>query len=297
VRASAVRIASDWLTAEIAARGAELVGLATSQGRELLWHGDPLWWTGRSPLLFPIVGKVPGDRLLIDGKEYDMPQHGFARRMDFALLRADPSSCLFELRSSSETLQCYPFPFALRVAYRISDRALAVTATVCNEGEVPMPMSFGYHPAFRWPLSDEPRREAYELQFEFDEPDPVPRLIDGLLSEQRVPSPVAQRRLQLSDGLFENGAIVFDALRSRWVTYGTRAAPMLRVRFPEMPHLGVWSKPGAPFVCIEPWQGYAAPVGFAGQLHDKPGIVLVLPGASKTYEMAIELVAHKLTST
>jgi len=288
---SAVRIASPVLTAEVAARGAELVALATGQGRPLLWHGDPAWWSGRSPLLFPIVGKVPDDHLLVDGRKYEMPQHGFARRMDFTLLQADAASCTFELRANPETLQCYPFSFTLRVAYRVSERMLTVAATVLNEGAAAMPMSFGYHPAFRWPLSDEPRRDSYELCFEFDEPAPVRPVVDGLLSDEGRPSPVDQRRLRLSDRLFENGAVVFDRLRSRAVTYGLRDTPMLHVRFPEMPHLGVWSKPGAPFVCIEPWQGHAAPVGFAGELRDKPGIVSVAPGASRTYEMSIELIA------
>jgi galactose mutarotase-like enzyme len=289
---SAVRISSPVLTAEIAARGAELVALS-GQGRELLWHGDPVWWAGRSPLLFPIVGKVPGDRLRVDGHAYEMPQHGFARRMDFTLLQSDPASCAFELRASPETLQCYPFAFALRVAYRVSGPTLTVATTVINEGASAMPMSFGYHPAFRWPLSDEPRRDNYELCFDFDEPAPVRPVVDGLLSDERRPSPVDQRRLRLSDRLFENGAVVFDTLRSRSVTYGLRDAPMLRVHFPEMPHLGVWSKPGAPFVCIEPWQGHAAPVGYAGELRDKPGIVSVPPGGSRSYEMSIDFIAHE----
>jgi galactose mutarotase-like enzyme len=108
---SAVRIASPVLTAEVGARGAELVALATGQGRPLLWYGDPAWWSGRSPLLFPIVGKVRDDRLLVNGRGYEMPQHGFARRMDFTLLQADPASCVFELRANPETLRCYPFSF------------------------------------------------------------------------------------------------------------------------------------------------------------------------------------------
>ena len=268
------------------------MGLTDSQGRDLLWNGDPTWWTGRSPLLFPIVGKVPRDRLLVDGMEYDMPQHGIARRSDFAALEADRSSCVFELRSSPDTLRCYPFRFVLRVAYRISGRTLAISASVCNQGATVIPTSFGYHPAFRWPLPGDPRRDSYEIQFETDEPSPVRQLVGGLLSEERIPTPVNQRVLHLSDALFESDAIIFDALRSRSLTYGSREVPQLKIRFPNMPHLGIWSKPGAPFVCVEPWQGYAAPVGFTGDLADKPGVVCVPPGALRTFEMSIELLAQ-----
>ena len=83
-----------------------------------------------------------------------------------------------------------------------------------------------------------------------------------------------------------------DALHSRSLTYGTRVAPQVKVQFPNMPHLGIWSKPGAPFVCIEPWYGYAAPMGFCGELQEKPGIISLRPGASTRFEMSIEVVAH-----
>ena len=286
---SAVQIASEWLTANIALRGAELMQLVDSQGHNLLWAGDPLWWSGRSPLLFPIVGKVPNDQLLIEGKEFHMPAHGFARRMDFTLLEHDHSSCVFELRSNLETQQHYPFPFALQLAYRISGRLLKMAATVSNGGTVAMPMSLGYHPAFPWPLPYDARRDSYELRFEIEEPAPVRRLIGSLLSRDAQPSPVDRQILHLSDDLFENDAIIFDALCSRSLTYGTRDTPMLEVNFSDMPHLGVWSKPGAPFICIEPWQGHAAPVDFAGEFREKPGVVSVPPGRAKRYEMSIEL--------
>jgi galactose mutarotase-like enzyme len=285
------RIASDKLSAEIAARGAELVRLTGGGGRELLWDGDPQWWTGRSPLLFPIVGKVPGDLYLIDGQTYELPQHGFARVSDFALVDADRSSCTFELRPTPETLRCYPFAFVLRVRYRIDGGTLSVAATVVNEDARPMPFSFGFHPAFRWPLASHPARDGYAIGFERDESAPVRRGADGLLIEERFASPVQGRTLPLQDSLFERGAIIFDTLASRSVTYGPQGAPVLRIGFRDMPHLGIWTKPGAPYVCIEPWQGYAAPVGIAGELRDKPGIVSLPPGAAATYEMTIAVIA------
>ncbi|RTL61173.1 MAG: aldose 1-epimerase family protein [Hyphomicrobiales bacterium] len=282
-----VTIASSALTAKIAARGAELVALDTAQGQPLLWHGDPAWWSGRAPLLFPIVGRLPGDKALIDGASYDLPQHGFARGSTFTLVSGDASFCCYELVSTPELMARYPRDFALRVAYEISGASLRVTATVINRDARPMPFSFGYHPAFRWPLASGAERSGHCLVFGDDETAPIHRPDDGLLSAWTEASPVIDRRIALSDALFDKGALIFTQPRSRRVTYQGPDGTRLTVAFDGMPHLGIWTKPGAPFVCIEPWQGYAAPVGFAGELATKPGIVILPPSASAGYSMTI----------
>ena len=146
-----------------------------------------------------------------------------------------------------------------------------------------MPASFGFHPALRWPLPYGQPREAHEIVFEHDEPAPIRRPVDGLLSSARYPTPVRDRRLALNDSLFEDGAIVFDTPASRSLVYGEA----LSVSFPRMPHLGIWTIPRAGFVCIEPWQGHASPEGFDGELADKPGVVLLAPGATQTFAMSI----------
>jgi galactose mutarotase-like enzyme len=286
-----IKIASQGLCAEIAHRGAELVRLADGHGRELLWSGDPHWWAGRSPLLFPIVGRVPGDRLQIDGRSYGLPQHGFARTSDFELVKSSDTSCTFELRSNADTLQRYPREFTLRVSYRIDGPRLSIRASVSNDSDKPMPFSLGFLPAFRWPLPHDPRRADYEICLEADESAPVRRAVDGLLIAKRAATPVENRVLHLADELFEPGAIIFDTLNSRALTYGPRGVPALRLAFPNLPHLGIWTKVGAPFLCIEPWQGYAAPAGFTGELKDKPGVISLPAGGSAAFEMTIEPIA------
>lgn len=282
-----VTIGSSALRASVTDRGAELTRLETADGRPLLWDGDPQWWSGRAPLLFPIVGRLPGDTALIDGIAYPLPQHGFARTSMFRLVSADAGACTWELASSPETMARYPRAFALTVAYAIEDATLSVTAKVTNRDARAMPFSFGYHPAFRWPLEPGAAREGHTLLFSDEETAPIHWPVDGLLSLETAASPVADRRLPLSDDLFRKGALIFTAPRSRSIAYCSPRGLELTVRFPGMPHLGVWTRPGAPFLCIEPWQGYAAPEGFAGELATKPGIVLLEPGASATYAMAI----------
>lgn len=279
----AVSISDSALSARISALGAELIRLQDRAGSDLLWDGDPAFWIGRSPLLFPIVGEATGNRIRVAGREYGIGRHGFARTSTFALVSSETAQCTWRLEASEATRRQYPFEFRLDVTYRIEDAALHMTAEVTNRDEGVMPASFGFHPALRWPLPYGKPRAAHEIVFDRDEPAPIRRPVDGLLSSATWPSPVRDRRLALHDGLFEDGALVFDRLESRGVVYGD----VVRVSFPAMPHLGIWTKPGAGFVCIEPWQGHASPEGFDGELADKPGVVPIAPGATHRFAMSV----------
>jgi galactose mutarotase-like enzyme len=278
-------ISGPGLSARIDALGAELVRLQDAAGRDLLWDGDPAFWTGRSPLLFPMVGRARGDRITVAGRTYDMGQHGFARTSVFALLRADAASCTWRLAASDATRRRYPFAFRLDVTYRIEGATLHIEAEVANTDTAVLPASFGFHPALRWPLPYGTPRASHDIVFEKDEPAPIRRPVDGLLSAAQFPTPVRDRRLPLRDDLFEAGALIFDTLASRSLVYGKA----IRVDFPRMPHLGLWTKPGAGYVCIEPWQGYASPEGFDGDFADKPGMVAIAPGATEVFAMAISV--------
>ncbi len=284
--ASTISISTAALRAEFSATGAELIRLQDRTGAELLWDGDPAFWNGRSPLLFPIVGEVKDNRLSVAGKAYEIGRHGFARTSTFALHWSDAVSCTWRLESSEATRRHYPFEFRLDVTYRIEDATLHMEAEVTNIGDLVMPAAFGFHPALRWPLPYGKPRAAHEIVFERDEPAPIRRPIDGLLSAAQFPTPVSHRRLLLHDDLFEEGALVFDTLASRSVLYGDA----IKVDFPHMPHLGIWTKPGAGYVCIEPWQGHASPEGFDGELADKPGMIAITPGAMQSFGMSIALV-------
>ena len=281
-----VAISDSALSARISAAGAELVRLHDRNGLDLLWDGDPAFWTGRSPLLFPIVGEAKGNRIRVGGASYEIGRHGFARTSTFALVSSDAARCTWRLEASEATRRQYPFEFRLDVTYGIEGGTLHMTAEVTNRGDGLLPASFGFHPALRWPLPYGKPRATHEIVFERNEPAPIRRPIEGLLSSATYPSPVHDRRLKLHDGLFEKGALVFDQLASRSVVYGDA----LRVSFPRMPHLGIWTLPGAGFVCIEPWQGHASPEGFDGELADKPGMVAIMPGATERFGMSIGLI-------
>jgi galactose mutarotase-like enzyme len=173
--------------------------------------------------------------------------------------------------------------------YEIIGRQLHVRAQIVNSGDKEMPVSFGFHPAFRWPLVSGVPKEAYAISFDQIEDLPIRRLVNGLLADAVVPSPVHDRWLGLREAIFTDDALIFDRLKSRHVTYGASSGPKVIVRFGGMPHLGIWSKPGADFICIEPWQGFASPADFHGEFKDKPGTVVINAGGAKYFEMQIQL--------
>jgi galactose mutarotase-like enzyme len=287
-----VSLGSSELSAQVDPQGAQLSVLRDRSERDLLWNGDPSVWSGRAPLLFPIVGALAAGSYRVDSKTYHLPRHGFARHSKFQVVQSSGTSAVFRLNADDATRELYPFSFQLEIQFAIDGATLSMTTLVRNLGDRKMPASFGYHPALRWPLPYGQERSQHAIEFASDEPSPVRRLDkDGLLLPERFPTPVVQRRLALQDGLFQNDAIIFDDLRSRAVTYGATDGPRIRLSFPDAPYLGVWSKPQANFICIEPWHGVADPQGYSGNFSAKPGVFMVTPGASMAAKLAISLLS------
>lgn len=281
-----VQIAGPQLAARIDPFGAELLSLTDADGREYMTDADPAFWTGHAPLLFPIVGGLVGDRYRHGGTEYALPRHGFARRSHFEVIAGDGDSVTFRLSDSAETRAAYPFAFTLDMAFAVDGPTLRMTARVTNPGAEVLPFSFGYHPAFAWPLPGGGDKLGHALIFAADEPQDVRRLDAAGLLDGSEPSPVKDRVLPLSPGLFAADALVWDHVHSRRIAYRSPGGPWLEIAF-DLPMLGIWQKPGAEFICIEPWAGHADPAGFTGEVADKPGIVLLPPGSEMTLGMDV----------
>ncbi|UVO55161.1 aldose 1-epimerase family protein [Sphingomonas sp. SUN039] len=282
-----IGISSGALTARIDPQGAELQSLTDVRGREYMSSGDPAFWSGRAPLLFPIVGRLNDDMLRVDGQSYTLEKHGFARRVRFEVVAHDASSVRFRLTDSPATRAMYPFAFTLDVLFAVAGDTLAMTVIIRNPGNAPLPASFGYHPAFAWPLPGA-ERAAHEVVFECDEPAPLRRVTpEGLIGPDPKPSPVDGNSFALTDALFADDALVWTDLDSRRLSYGVPDGPHLDIAFPDTPHLGIWTKPGAAFVCIEPWAGHADPEGYSGDFRDKPGVMGIAPGAARSFRMDV----------
>ena len=285
-----VRVRSAALSAEINPLGAQLSVLRDREARDLLWNGDAAVWASRAPILFPIVGSLAGGRYRLGNRTFALSRHGFARGKAFEVVATTGSSATFRLRADESTLAVYPFPFELEVSYVLASSTLSVTALVRNTGSEPMPASLGFHPGLRWPLPYGATRGAHFIEFEADEPAPVRRInSDGLLVPEGFPTPVVNRRLMLSEDLFRDDVLIIDQLNSRSLRYGPAGGPVIEVRFPDARYLGLWTKPGAPFICIEPWQGITDPAGFSDDFTRKPGVFSVVPGASHSLNMGITL--------
>jgi len=284
-----IRIAADALSADFSTLGAEMRALRDEAGRDLLSDGPPEYWTGRAPFLFPIVGAVNRDRIHIDGHTYPMAKHGFARKREFTVVGAQSDRVTFQLAADAATRELYPFDFRLDITHRIEGATLHTEATLTNPNDVALPASFGFHPAFRWPLPWGGDRADHRLVFDKAEPAPIRRIdtATGLVLPDPVPTPIEGDTLAPRDDMFVPDALIFDQLRSRSVRFGVPGGRMLRVDFPEMPLLGVWTKPSAPFLCIEPWQGLADPVGYDGDFRAKPYVIEVAPGAERRFAIAI----------
>lgn len=282
-----VSISSGILTAQIDPLGAELVSLKDSENREYMSDGDPAFWTGRAPLLFPIVGRLKDDTLTHDGTNYTLEKHGFARRNRFEVIEQSAARVLFRLRDSSASRTAYPFAFELEMLFALRDTRLSMRATVRNTGESVLPFSFGYHPAFAWPLPDGGEKLGHVFQFAEEEAAPIRRLNgDGLVARSE-PSPVVDRTLALRSDLFVDDAIIIDELASHALTYQSPSGPSLDIAFDNLPMLGIWQKPGASYICIEPWAGIADADGFEGEFADKRGVMTLPQGGERQFTMDV----------
>ncbi|MDQ2857985.1 MAG: aldose 1-epimerase family protein [Candidatus Eremiobacteraeota bacterium] len=285
-------MASASLDVRVDAAGAQLSSLRHRAYGELLWGAEPIW-PQHAPNLFPIVGQLADDTLLHRGERYPMGRHGFARKREFRWIERKADACALALEDDADTRKQYPFAFRFEIRYAVTAEALDVTYSVFNTGRETLPASVGAHPAFRWPLVEGNAKERYTLDFSQPEPGPVRRLQSGLLEAREYASPIQGRSLHLSDSLFEADALIWLDPVSTSVRYAasdaTPGAPAIEVSWQGFRDLGVWSKPGAAFLCIEPWYGYASPIDFTGDFDTKPGLLHIPPGQSDTLGIRVSV--------
>ncbi|SNB71277.1 Galactose mutarotase [Arboricoccus pini] len=275
-----IDIGNGLIAAAIKLHGAEPCSLSDQAGREFLWQAGPAW-PRHAPLLFPIVGRLKDDRLQVDGRDYPMKQHGFARDLPFALKTQDEASCTLILEDSEATRKQFPFAFRLEASYRLEGTTFTAVYVATNTGPDVLPASLGAHPAFSWPLLSGLAKDQHRLVFEQEENGPLAGIVDGLLGKVDRPSPIEGRVLSLREEIFARDALVLPAVKSQSVRFEAPGAPALRVAWDNAPELGLWMKPGADFLCIEPWHGFASPVDFDGPFTAKPGLWLIPPGESR----------------
>lgn len=259
---------------DIAPQGAEPRAWRVA-GQELLWNGDPAIWPKTAPVLFPVVGWTRDAEIRHQGQSYPMGVHGFAAGSRFSLASQAPDRAEFLLQDSPASRAHYPFAFQLTLRYRLRPRGFSARFILRNTDDAPLPYALGLHPGFRW----DPRQPGQALHFGREETPAVPVIAPGgLFDTARRPVPLAGRHLPLSTGLLAQEALCFLDLRSRSLRFDRGDGSRISMWLGEMPHLAIWTLPNAPFLCLEAWTGHGDPVGFTGEIADKPSMRLLPPG-------------------
>ncbi len=258
-----------------------------------MWNADPKVWGSHAPILFPAIGSFKNDICTIDGTLYKIPKHGFVRHNeDFEVVQKDDTNLVVSLKDSESTLKMYPFHFKLTISFRLIDKELKVDHKVENTGTKKMPFSLGGHPGFACPLHDNEAYNDYYLEFEEEETASTTLLShNGLITDESKPILVKSRKLRLHDHLFDEDALIFKTLKSNSVSLKSSLSDQeLRVRFNDFDYLGIWAKPKANFVCIEPWIGIADHENTDGDFLKKEGAKLLDAGTNFHASYSIEVV-------
>ena len=265
------------LEIEISTHGAELKRVVKN-AVDYLWNGDPAFWGRTSPVLFPIVGSVAKGKYFVDGEVFELPQHGFARDMDFELESHEDNEIWFKLLATDETRKKYPFEFELRIGYELVGNTVVVKWEVLNNGDKLMPFSIGAHPAFM----AEPELDDYSLQIMGSNKGIATRLLD----KGRGHVEIVDEEVEIINGLpflplnkdffIEHPTLVLENENDILLRSYSHDREV-EVSFAGFPYVGIWAPINeagnvAPFVCIEPWYGIADTTAEPGELVDKVGI-------------------------
>ncbi|WP_425638766.1 aldose 1-epimerase family protein [Algoriphagus yeomjeoni] len=287
------KLVSSELSIEVNEIGIELSSIKSNHtNAEYIWQGNPNIWKGQAPVLFPIIGALKDGNTMILGKKYEMPKHGLVRNSTKPKLIGKTDTTLrFRFSWNQETMRNYPFKFQLDILFTLENKTLKVEHIISNLGEEAMFYSIGAHPGFNCPLKDGEEYEDYFVEFDQKETDSTWLVEEnGLIGLDQKLVLNNTDKLPLNKNLFDNDALIFKNLKSRKVSLSHKSrGSILSVKFDDFNYLGIWAKPGAPFVCIEPWLGIGDSINSNQKIEEKDGILKLEPhqSDSKSYEITI----------
>ena len=257
--------------------GAELTSIQCN-GKEMLFQGKEIlddtgnpYWKRQAPILFPIVGQLKDSKTQIDGNLYEMTQHGFARDMEFEEVSKSENKHHYVLKYNEDTLKRYPYKFELHIIYEIVENTLIVKYEVKNIDDKTIYFGLGGHPAFNCDYSN----EEYEIVFPQEENIEFLKLKNGLVDTEKAQNILVDTRIYLKEDTFDNDAVIMKNIKSNTIILQNKKTnkKILEFDFTGFPYLALWSKRGAPFVCIEPWQNTADRIDSTQVYKDKENII------------------------
>jgi galactose mutarotase-like enzyme len=268
-------IENDFLRVSMQDAGAELISIYNKSSKiEHLWQAEPQWWDWHAPVLFPVVGRCLNDKIQVNGKIYEMEKHGFARKSIFKPIATHPSSITFSLTANENSLRHFPFFFEFRITFQLKDNVLIQTFEVVNSDKKNLYFSLGAHPAFRVPFFSQEDFSDYFVEFEHQEILTRNYINSEGYFDGRTSVVSTNGVIHLQPALFKDDALIFKTHQSRWVALKSKGNRHgVKVSFPSFPYLGIWTKPGAPYVCIEPWFGCADTLHSPTDFTRKEGIL------------------------
>ena len=282
---------NDQLTVTLRDLGAEMISVKRGDC-EYVWQGDPAYWSGHAPLMFPICGRLFEQTYSYEGKTYTQGTHGFARSSIFRTTAVTDSEVVFTLASNDTTRANYPFDFELTVTYRLEGARLTTLAEIRNTGNKILPATFGGHPAFNVPLDGKGEFADYRLEFgEACSPDEILMTPNCFLTGKRRAYPLTDgKSLPLSHDLFTIDAIFLSRVADTVTLKSEKTERSVTLRYADMPYVGVWHKPctDAPYVCIEPWCGLPAYDQEIQDIAQKPDMFRICPNTSKRVNFSVE---------
>ncbi len=277
------KIENEFLTCEIDDMGAQLHSLKLKEnGKEYIWQGNPDIWYGQAPVLFPIIGQLINDKYFYNGTEYTMPKHGLARKLLFSVKECGGAKAVFSLKSDENTLKSYPFDFEYLVSFELCGKALVNTMTVVNETKGEMYFSVGAHPAFNCSVGD-------IIEFEKPETLATERIDkENLIIPEKYPLIENSKEIKITKEIFEADALILSDIQSEKLTI--KGENEVEFTFGKCPFLGIWAKPGAPYVCIEPWYGVNDGREVKNDISEKQGIQHLNEGETFEFYWKAEVV-------
>ena len=278
----------------ISSHGGEPKRIQSSDGTDYLFRGNPEFWPGSAPHLFPFIGRLFEQRYTYGGNSYPLSIHGFLKDTELSLEEKIDDRLVLRLNADEKTLACYPFRFTLKLSYTLEENRVRIGYLVRNEDDKEMPYAIGGHPGFNVPLESNLSFEDYYLEFSGDcsplRAEPTP---SNLLNGRYLDFPLTDgNRIPLRHDLFDNDAIILKNTSGNVTLKSDKGTRAVKVDYEGFRYIGFWHtvKSNAPFVCIEPWTALQGFEDTIQEIDKNDDMILLKKGEENLNEIIIAII-------